>query len=482
MSVRLPTAMAVGVAIRAAAGPVAVCDWGPLYYRAPLRASGVVERAAGPLWERRISDESQFLALRPLYAREASASNRVEGDLVWPLGEFSALAPERGWRFVTAWYRCFDTTAERPRWRLWVLPLYIQGRSAAGRDYAGLIPIGGRIEEFFGLDECTFVLWPLWSKQRDNHLTTTSWCFPLWSRTVGPSEHRLRIFPFYGIAKRYGQYEKQFVMWPIWTWARYDYPASHGTGWILFPIGGRLDLSDQTSYLILPPFIRISRGQDVDHVAAPWPFIRVQTGRRSHLHVWPIYGQTKDPAVDRTYVLWPLIWRLRVVRSDEVTRSWYVVPFLHWRTTVPRDGSAAPTRRHGRVWPLVSWEREGDELHGRVPQLWPTWNLAPVERSWTPLWTLFEWRRGPDGLEWELLWGLARHRRDGTVQHTSMFPFWETTTSPGGDSASWTMLKGLIGVRREADRRRLRLLYVLDIPLGEPSPSSFTNQTISSRR
>jgi len=482
MFARLPTAIVVGVATCAAAAPLEICDWGPLYYRQSIGASGTTTRAAGPFWEKRTLAETCFIALRPLFAREAGISNRVEGDLLWPLGEFSSRPPEQGWRFLTTWYRCFDTSSERPRWRLWILPVYVQGRSAAGRDYAGLIPLGGRIEEFFGLDECTFVLWPVWSKQNDGELTTVAWFYPIWSRTAGRTEDRFRIFPFYGFAQRHGQYEKRFVMWPIWTWARYEYPASHGTGWILFPLYGRLDLRDQSSHLIFPPFIRIFHGQEVDRVDAPWPLVRIQRGRRNHFHLWPLYGQSKDPAVDRTYALWPIIWRLRVVRSDEVTRSWYVVPVLHWRSTVPRDAPEAPTRRSGRVWPLVSWEREGAQTRWRAPQLWPTWDLAPIERSWAPLWTLFEYRADTNLVEWELLWGLARRYRSSDLEHTSVFPLWERTVVPSCNSSSWSVLKGLIGFRDEGGARRLRLLYVFDLPLGGPPSSSCTNQTTSSRR
>ncbi|MCX7819038.1 MAG: hypothetical protein N2652_07530 [Kiritimatiellae bacterium] len=480
MSRRLPTVFFAGAAIRAAAMSDSVVDWGPLYYRVQLSGSGTIERAVGPLWERRISADGRLWALRPFIARAASATNRVEGDLLWPLGEFSALPPERGWRVLTAWYHCFDTTAARPRWRLWILPVYIQGRSAAGRDYLGVVPLGGRIEEFFGLDECTFVLWPVWSRQRDGHLLTTAWLYPIWSRTQGPTEERLRVFPFYGRARRHGQYEKQFILWPIWTWARYHYPTSHGTGWILFPFYGRLDLSDQTSRLILPPFIRITHGQEVRGMDAPWPFVRYQTGRRNRLHIWPFYGRTTDPAIDRAYFVWPLVWRLRVTRHDEIHRSWHIVPFAHWRSSTPPQ--ASPSRREGRIWPLLSWSCEGEAWHWRAPELWPTWPLAPVERSWSPLWTLIRYSRSAGETEWELLWGLVRHRRDAQLRHTSVFPLWEASTATSAHRTSWSVLKGLVGVRCDGANVHLRLLYALDVPIGGSRPSSCTNPTTSSRR
>lgn len=473
--------LAVGVAIHAAAAPLGVWDWGPFYYCAPLPNSGRVERVAGPFGEWRRTSTSTFWAVRPFVAREETEEGRIEGDIAWPLGEFSRRPPEHGWRFLTVWYRCFDTSAYQPRWRLWMLPIYIQGRSASGHSYAGLFPFGGRIEEFFGLDECTFVMWPIWSKQRDGNLETTAWFFPIWSRTYGPTESRLRIFPFYGHAKRHGQYEKRFVMWPIWTWARYRYPISYGTGWILFPLYGRLELSDQTSHLILPPFIRIAYGQEVNQFDVPWPFIRIQTGRRNRFHLWPLFGRTTDAAIDRSYAVWPIVWRLRVARADETIRSWHIVPVVHWRTSTPRAGTAPP-HHSGRVWPLVGWRREGDTLNWRAPELWPTWDLSAIERSWSPIWTLMRWHKTSDSFEWELLWGLVRHRRDPELRHTSIFPLWERSAISTTASSSWSLLKGLISVRREADTRSLRLLYALEIPLGGHRPSSCTNLITLSHR
>lgn len=467
-------------------------DWGPLYSRRTETNGAVVVRAAGPLFERRLAGEASGLAFRPVYTREVRPDmNRVEGELLWPLGEYSARSPEAGWRVGVAWYRCFDTSAERPRWRFWLLPIYLQGRGASGRAYAAVFPLGGRIEEFLGLDEYVFAWWPLWSKSRINRQTTTDVLFPIWSRTTGPNADRLRVFPFWGRSTRHDRHEKRFILWPVWTWARYDHPASHGTGWILFPFYGRLDLSDQTSQMWLPPFFRIAHAEQMNRFDMPWPFIRYQTGQRNQLHIWPLFGRTTDPRVDRSYIAWPIAWRLRVARPTEVTRSYWVLPFLHYRRTEPRLPPAdlaaprPPAAVEWKVWPLADGEQAGDRTRWRALSLWPTRNLTPVERSWAPLWTLVEYRRDGADLDVEALWGMVRRHRDEYRSHVSLFPLFErSSTAPpdGPASGRFSFLKGLIGWAWAADGERLQVLYGLTIRLKGAAPSSSTSQTTSTRR
>ncbi len=472
------------------AGGWTIEDWGPLFYRLGT-PSGSVVRAVGPLFERRgAASGAGGWAARPFTAREEDpAVGRVAGDLLWPLGEFSALPPESDWRFLTVWYRCFDTASPRPRWRLWVLPLYVQGRGASGRSYLGCFPLGGRVEEFLGMDEVHFVLWPLWARSWDGGQTTTDVLFPFWSRSEGPNERRWRLFPLYGEAVRFGQYEKRFVLWPFWTSARYKYPGSSGSGWILFPLYGRLDLSDQTSRMWLPPLIRVSKGDRLRMVHAPWPFIRYQTGQHSALHVWPLFGRTTDPRIDRSYILWPVVWRLRATRGGQVSRSYWILPFVHLKTTrtrEPKDSARAAERTIAwKVWPLAAGECRDGECRWRAPDLWPGPDLPPVERSWAPLWALISHRSGPGSSATELLWGLVRRRREPDGLHWSLFPLFERQTGApaGGEGRGrFRLLKGLLGVEWGAGSTRIRLLYGLTLDLGGRAPSSCTNQTISSRR
>jgi len=449
------------------AGPShAECDWGPLFSR--LRepdGSTWRERALGPVWERRTTTNSQTaVVLRPLWSREAVAdANRVEGEWAWPLGEYARFGREYGWRFGVAWYRCFDASSASARWRFWLLPIYLQGRSARGHTYAAVFPLGGHIEEFFGLDTCDFVLWPLWSHYRVSGQTTTDILFPFWSESHGPRGERWRIFPFYGRAVRYGQYEKRFVLWPIWTWARYEYPGSEGTGWILFPLYGHMDLSDQRSHLYLPPFFRVTRGQRMDRIDAPWPFLQYQVGQRSRWHVWPLFGRSTDPHVDRAYALWPILWRSRVSREHAVERSYWLVPFVYWHTFTPRDEESAPQAAQAwKLWPLAQGSASAEAAAWRMLALWPTRDFAPVERSWSAWWTLAEYKRIQSASQFEALWGIVRWARDAERTRASLFPLCSVEVRQ--DGSEWSVLKGLLGFEATPERANIRLAWWVNIP------------------
>jgi hypothetical protein len=471
-------------------GGQACIDWGPFYSRIEATDGSVSRRALGPLFESRSGpgDDAMF-ALRPLYARATNAaSDRVDGDLLWPVGEFSSMNGECDWRVGVAWYRCFDTSAERPRWRLWVLPVYYQGRNAAGENYAALFPLGGRICEFLGRDECQFALWPLWQRTTVDDLESLDILFPLYGIAHGTITERLRLFPFYGRVVQQGSYDKRFILWPIWSSADYHYPGSEGSGYILFPLFGRIDLTDQSTWMVLPPFFRFSRGSRVDRIFAPWPFVQYDRGARSRLHVWPLFGRTSDPGLERSYALWPVLWRSKVYREGLVSRSYWAVPLVFAETLRNRRAAPGepPEALRWKLWPLASYARHHDEVRFRTLALWPTRDFPCIERSWAPWWTVADYHREGADADTEILWGMFRRQVRGEASvRTSVFPLVEWSAAAPEDapaSREVSLLKGLLGYRWGGVGRELRILYGIRIGLGGPGPSSSTNQTISSRR
>jgi hypothetical protein len=93
------------------------------------------------------------------------------------------------------------------------------------------------------------------------------------------------------------------------------------------------------------------------------------------------------------------------------------------------------------------------------------------ERNYAPFFRLLEWHREVSGAErYSLLWRLARWERDGERSELEVWPLvsWRKG-GRAGEPAGGTdvrLLKGLLGYRREAGRRELRLLYLLRIGLG----------------
>ena len=475
----------MGVALGLAAGcaslpgrgggaPTAPCgvrsDWGPLYSRMTDIEGHDRLRILGPLWERRTGPDSRqtLHAFRPIYARERDAAGWIHHDLLYPLGTGSTLGHDTEWRVLVGWYQDYDIRDPESAWRLMILPFYFQGRSKEGEDYFAIFPFGGRIDDLLFRDRIDFALFPLWMRSEFRGIETVNWLFPVFARTDDPRLRQLRIFPFYGKIQRRDYYRKRFVMWPFWTDAVWSYPRSYGSGFVLFPLYGQIKLSDQSSWMVIPPFFRHTRGARLEGGYYPWPFIQIENGQRRKFYIWPLYGHRHQSGMSYRFLLWPLVHQYRMDRGDRSLDTYKILPFVftereHIR--YPDSGAGAPPpARRVELWPLGAWDRpsSGPERL-RIPDLWPGRNMEPIDRSWAPWWTLYRMDRHAGDVDCEALWGLYRHRRRGPeARHLSLFPLFERTRDnrAGKSHVSWSMLKGLIARHEEDGDARYRVLYV----------------------
>ena len=449
-------------------------DWGFLASR-HADADGVVRfKAAGPIWERAVSPSTNALAVRPFYATDTDpASGWRHYNYAWPVGEAARLGDALSWRVLLAWGTDYNLKDPHSRYRTWWLPFYFEGRDAAGRTYHAVFPFGGNLREFYGRD-IQFVLFPIWAKSSINGVETRDWLFPIYSTTHGKGVDRFRVAPFYGYSKLAGSFDKRFVLWPFYTQVRYDFPHSKGFGYLVFPLWGHLKLSDQESWMIVPPFFRFAHGQDLDFVLAPWPFVQWQAGQRSRFYLWPLFGRTVQPAVEDSFALWPIYHHEKIDRDRSILRRYRVMPFVYYDTErlryrrAPGGGDLVAGRFE--LWPLASWERDGGARRFRCPDLWPGRDLPPIARSWAPLWTLADYRAQGANADFELLWGLFRRASRGSeMARTSLFPLveWGGDRRGGADASSWSLLKGLCARSRDGLNTRWRVLYFLTFGTGE---------------
>ncbi len=455
-------------ASRGPEGPRRDWDWGPIASRQTAPDGTERIRALGPVVETvRAPDGSRLTAVRPFFARETDAASGWEHtDWLWPVGESKRLeGGALSWRLLTAYGRQPDPDDPHGRWRLWVLPLYFQGRDAQGRGYLAVFPVGGRVRDFLTYDEAVFALWPLWSRTRRGATTTHHALWPVVSWTDGPGIRRARVFPLYGVGHYRQWASHRFVLWPLWSEARYHQPPPGGYGFLAFPLYGRVRRGEERSDSVLPPFFRLSRSPTQTEVTAPWPIVRIRRGDLHETTVWPLFGHRRREGIAEDSLLWFFFQRERIDRGAVEVERWRAVPVLTVETHHARD-DARPPVREVRVWPLLSYRRRGEAQRFRLLELWPARGARPVERSWAPFWTLLDVRAEGDARETELLWGLYRRRvRAPGQQRTSLFPLIEWDRC-GPEERGWQVLKGLAGYRREGADRRLRLFYAFSVNLG----------------
>lgn len=403
-----------------------------------------------PFYDNLTTTNGSFFAVRPFYSRTVLEEGQVR-DVFWPLYSRKEFKDEETSRALIFWWtHQFDSKDANPRNRNWLLPVYFQGRDTHGKDYFAIFPLGGTIHEFLGRDSMSFVLFPVFGKSQINDVKTTSVLWPVYSHTRGPGIERDRVFPIVGKSVLEGKYEKRFVLWPFWNSAEYFYPGNSGKAWILFPLYGQSKMEKEKTVWVIPPFFRFTKGEKQDRLFCPWPFIqKIDSEPHSKFYIWPIWGEDQYAAgpTHRTFMLWPLLWSEKTGDTDLMRTRRMALPFFYQDYAVQNtNGVDTKISNYWKLWPLMSWQREGDVSRFRMLEFWPLKNSAPVERNWAPLWTLYK-----------------RTDNDGLVCKDILWFAWHSEQEPAAERSEWSLLKGLLSYKKDGDARSVRLLYFVHL-------------------
>jgi hypothetical protein len=452
----------------------AIRDLGPVYARDLTLETALRERALGPLWERQsLTNAMSFNALRPFWSQtEDLEHGRVLTEMLWPLGMVRDRDGDRFWRFLIAYGHDFDTTA-KSRFRTVIFPLFMTGRTQAGERYTGLFPFWGDVREVLTYDRIRFALFPLYAEMWRKDLHSVNWLWPFFSRTESDTLKATRFFPFYGHATHQDKGSAQFVMWPICTHYATTPGGEGARGFVLWPLFGNIKHKNGFSRWVLPPFFKYARMGGETEIQAPWPFVRYRDGKKKQLYLWPIWGHKSVGPVESSFFMWPIVRNQDVTRRDTIFRRRYVLPFWYYL-----DEKALATSEHLsrylKLWPLFSYQREGQTARLRLLELWPLKHTGSIERNLAPLWTLYTNTRKGDAKESELLWGLYRHRRSAEGdRYQSVFPLFNRNKVSNGDGG-WSILRGLVGMRHKGLKKEMRLLYLFkigDVDVGDALPA-----------
>ncbi|NQT91986.1 MAG: hypothetical protein HQ559_04430 [Lentisphaerae bacterium] len=451
-------------------------DLGPLFSRDTDLDGNRRLRALGPLFESKRNEAGEeFQAVRPFFSISRDPErDRTLRHFAWPLAMSKDFLGQRFWHCLLAFGNDYDLDTPGSRYRFVVFPLLFMGRDKHGEDYFALFPFGGKLRETLGRDEWFFVLFPLYSYQVVNDVRTHDILWPLISSTVGKDERRFRVAPFYGEARKEGRWKKRFVLWPLWSFVELFNPEPYGNGFLLFPLFGHLKTDKGESWTVLPPFFRYGKSEDRVIVNCPWPLVQYSSGVVDKLHIWPFWGRREQKPLETGFVLWPFFSRERIDRVRYVQRRYSLLPFARYddRTSVLREdgeesaGGGEVIAKYVKIWPLFSYNREGDKWRVRALELWPLKDTVGIERNYAPFWTIYTQTARPDQRECEALWGMYRYRRDGeSAKRISLFPLFRWARE-GVDPAvrEWDVLLGLFGSRGGAGKnRRYRFLYGIDV-------------------
>ena len=424
-------------------------------------------RSLGPLVEYAVGgDRPDMTAVRPFFTDEHDArTGRENIDILWPVAHITHWKNETDWRFLSAFYFGPRPTEPPSTYHFWILPILAVGRNTAGEDYGAVFPLGGRIDNWFGRDTVKFVLFPLYWHSELNDLRTDHWLWPIVSRTTGDDLYRFRVFPFYGLSKKKGEYKNTYILWPFWTSSRLDHPGVRGSGFMLFPIYGHAKSEVEETWMFVPPFFRHTVGKQGTHNVYLWPFIQTSKSKKEDkLYVWPLYGRRTTPDENRQFWLWPFIWNRHDITPPTDINRFRIFPLFYSESQRPLKTPDTVVDRYVSVWPLMSYERMRDDTKRvRVVDLWPFRDTAPIERNLSPLWTVYRYERTARGRENEVLWGLARWGSlTNGMASGSVFPLVSWSHDHAADThREWDFLKGMLGYQRSETGKTWRVLYFL---------------------
>lgn len=388
---------------------------------------------------------ASFYAWRPFYSHYVEDEERWRKDYLWPLYTKKGFKHETYSRFLFFGYST-DFGRGNDRNRTWVIPFYYQGKSKDGDDYLAVFPFGGTIYEFLGRDKVSFVLFPLYVKSHINDAYTTTYVWPIVSKTSGSTTERFRVWPFYSKNEVKGEFKKKSVMWPIYSSVQYTNERNPGGGFILVPIYGRVHTEKADNWWVVAPFFRYMTSEQQWIVHAPWPFVQLADGEMYKREFWPFYGKKQLGSLTKQYWAWPILWNNKTEYAKHEQRRKFIVPFWTYQTDVitkpAADFEVGDVRsRYWKLWPLMSYERNEERSRFRTLDLWPMRNTPGIERNWAPWWTLYRRMDVEGEVGHHLLWGLYRQ-----------------TKSP--EQFEWSLLKGFVGYKKKDDHRSYRFLFM----------------------
>ena len=443
-------------------------DFAPIFEKGEDIYGNARWRAMGPLFEsRQTANGDSLQALRPFYSYIFdSAENIYRRQVLYPLWMAKGNDTERDWHFALLFsYHDFDIKDPYSKYRFWLVPIYFQGRDIEGKPYLAIFPLAGSIREFIVFDEFRFALFPFTFFTRVNDVKTVGVLWPIMSRTTGGGNDRLQVFPLFAYSKLREESEKYFVLWPFWTYARFDRPQSPGYGYIAFPFYGRVNLENQQSVMFLPPLIRFAHGGKSRLVYCPWPFIQYSSGDLNKLYFWPLWGQSSRDTNKSSFFLWPLCLRFEHTAPFYEHNRFMFFPFLY--STSTRGSFDRPERKMDqprktlKVWPLFSLVRDTDQARFAMLSLFPYRDYDAIERNYGALWTIFTHSSFKDKREDELFWGLIRYQESEKERKFSLFPLVSVGRENKSGEFHWSFLKGLIAREKAGGKRSFRLLYFI---------------------
>jgi len=438
--------------------------WPLVDYRADEAINYRSLHLLGPLFKFEVKEDETEFALRPLLYRATDQTGLAQTEVLYP---FAVKRSHPDAEFVDVLHLLNFDFGERTQGsanQFYLFPFLFYGDHPEHGRYAAFFPFGGTLYDWFGRDRITFTLFPLYSRTVRGTTTTDNFLWPVFSRISGDEESGFAVWPIYGQSRKAGVYRRQFCLWPIYFNEELALDSGDPvTRRAVLPFWFEQESRNYSQRSLLWPFFTWiqNRADEYEQWDAPWPLVRVTHGADRHgLRLLPVYADETVGARRKRWFLWPL-YKIEDTESALIVSQRHRVLFFLYSDLAERKVDTGDEKRRVDLWPLFSYHREGGVSRlnalALLEPLFPG-NQA-IERSWSPLWSLYLQRWDQQGNQIiSVLWNLFWQERQGEKLAFELFPLVDYRRDAAAQRLR--LLKGLIDLRSEEHTRCLHLFYL----------------------
>ncbi len=435
----------------------------------------------GPLvkFERKAT-EREF-GIRPLYFRAADEKGVALREFLYPVASQRRDAQRTSFQGLhLLHYDSGDRARENDEGSFMLFPFVFSGQSHAGEPYFAVFPVRGKLYDRFGRDEIHFTLFPVHLRTEHRGTTNSHFLWPFFRQTHGPDEEGFKVWPLYGGSQKEGAYRKRFYLWPFFFSQDLNLDTDRPRSFrAFFPFYLQEESPQVSSRTWLWPFFSRIEDRERGYVERnfPWPLLRHTEGEyREGFRALPFYADERTDEFRRRWIGWP-IYRIEELSTEMLERRRdRVLFFLYSDTREQLREEDRPRHRRVALWPLFTYEMSKGVSHFYTLSI-----LEPffpgnrgIERNWSPLWRIYQRKWDRHGNEVStLLWNLYWKERRGDDLAMELFPLFSYRREVE-EETDFALLKGLVRLHRDAERRRLHLFF---LPWGIPVGSGFTTES-----
>jgi len=476
-------------------------DAGPLFDHYALTLDlGDRTEALGPFFYRQEKEMEHTLAVPPLFSHTwDEESESREFDVLYPLLTYDHFGSEYRWQlFQLLSFAGGDSQDETKARRFTVFPFYFQQRSEdPSENYTALFPIYGKLQNRLFRREIDFVLWPVYVKTvrrssassrpddaflqpryrylsaRRGDITTYNYFYPFYHRRYGDGLYGWQFWPLFGrehkqitqMTNNWGDietlpgHEKRFILWPFWFDEHRNIGGENpeqAQGLIPFYQILRSPQRDSTSYLWpLGVTITDDRLRKYREIDAPWPLVVFARGEgKTTSRVFPFYSRASNSNLVSNFYLWP-VYKYDRIQSGTLNRDRMRILLFLYSEVCERNIETGIAKQRTDLWPVFTRRRDFNgnsrlQLFAPLEPIVP--NSKSVERSWSPLWSIWRAEKNAEtgDASQSFFWNLYRREIAGSFRKCSL-------------------LFGLLQYQSDAETKSWRLFY---LPLGKSQKHS----------